>query len=69
MPQGELASTEVTLREGGRVILQNSDSISPVLPVKMIPGPVSSLRGTQSDGKRAGSLRHEFLEADVIYLG
>ena len=64
-----MVSAEVTLREGGRVILQDCDAISPVLPVKMIPEPVTSMRGNHAEGKGAGETSRAFWEYDVIYMG
>ena len=46
-PRGDVASTEVTLRELVRVLLQYSDDISLVLLFKMIMDPVPILKGPQ----------------------
>ena len=45
---GDLDSAVVTLREVGRLPLQDYDAISPVLPVEMIPEPVPSPRGPRA---------------------
>ena len=47
-PRGGLASAAVTLRKGGMVILQDSDAISILLPVEMIPDPIPIPRGTRA---------------------
>ena len=52
-PWGDLDSSVVTLREGGRVLIQDSDAISPVLQVEMIPELVTSSRGLWAAGKGA----------------
>ena len=52
-PWGDLDSSVVTLREGGRVLIQDSDAISPVLQVEMIPDLVTSSRGLWAAGKGA----------------
>ena len=57
LPQGNLDSAVVKLREGVRVLLQDANYISPVLPVKMIPEPVTSLRGPKEAGKGSWALR------------
>ena len=67
--QGWLASAVVTLREGVRVLLQNSDAISLVLLVIMISEPVPSPRGTRAAGKGSGALCCSVWVADIIYLG
>ena len=44
-PWRDLASEAITVGEVGRVLLQDSGSIFPVLLLKMIPEPVPSPRG------------------------
>ena len=68
-PWGDLASTAVTIREGIRVLLQDSDAISPVLLVKMIPETVPIPRVPRESGQGEGALRRDFWESDIIYLG
>ena len=50
IPQGDLASPEVTLRERVGFTLQYSDAISLVLPFEIIPEPVTGLRGPRAAG-------------------
>ena len=68
-PPGDLASATFTLREGIRVMLQDYDATSPVMPVKMILDPVTSKIGPRAAGKGSGELCCEFWESEVIYLG
>ena len=68
-PRGDLYFTMVTLRKGGRVILQDYNSISPMLPVEMIPEPVPSTGGPRAAREGAGALCCAFWETDVVYLG
>ena len=68
-PRGDLYSVAVTIREGGRVILQYSDAISPVMLVKNILEPVTSPRGPWAARKGAGALLNALGEDDIIYLG
>ena len=51
------------------MFLQDSDDISPVLLVEMIPETVPSSKGPRAAGEGAGALRHDFWEADVVHLG
>ena len=68
-PRGNLDSAAVTLREGVRFILQDSDSITPVIAVEMIPEPVPSTGGPRAAREGAGALCCAFWETDVVYLG
>ena len=68
-PRGDLDSTEVTLRKGERVFLQDSGAIFPVLPIEMITETVPSPRGPQEAREGVVALRHDFWEADVVHLG
>ena len=60
LPQEGLDYAEATLREWGRVPLQDYDAISPVLPVGIILETLQSPRGPWSDGKFAGALCRSF---------
>ena len=68
-PQRYLDSAAVTLREGGRVILQDFYAISPVLTVKIISEPVPNPRRPLSSRKGAGVMCRAFWGAGFIYLG
>ena len=50
--RGGMFSAAVTLRERGRVLLQEYDEIPPVMRVKMVPEPVPSPKGPQVARKR-----------------
>ena len=64
-PRADLDFAAVTLREGGGMLLQDSDSISPVLLVEMISDPVPSPKGERTAREATGALRCDFWESDV----
>ena len=68
-PRWDLHYASVTLREGGRVLLQYYDDVFPLFPVKMIPYTIQSQRGPRAAGKGEGLLRHALWESDIIYQG